>query len=669
MHLALQLLHLDSQPSQSLITTHCITIKMESLSISDTPRLDTLPDDILLIIISYLTTAQNIARLEATSKRLYQLISSEGWRPFVRNCSHNLSLPPTVASHSADRNIWKELAQRLTSQSRDWDRRGFTFHVFSRQERLARGRNQHANFDHASQTVRCHIILDAHSHHVSGRSEEETLVWGAGEDLVGLTRQKYDGVNRSQVWRRCQGSESGFAPGKDDITSISIIQPPQPGDSPSGFLVGRASGDLRLLSVHHKTFGHAIQQFQPSETTEGLEQREIQSLHVHQKTDFFAAATKDQVLLYPLDRSGISNLDVSNCDNEASADLAGYTSPIDSLDLRKVSGSSSFTFIRSLKFVNQNVIAVGLTSSTAPLRYLSLTPAGIETYNAPNTNDWTPNDDRLGTVRALLPIHTSSMASGSGNTILTSWDDGTIRLQDLRTPSAFDRIYQNHFEPTTPINSLVSYGLERFVGGCARAPVLKIFDFRWSRGYDWTEVLPCSPDPPVPQPRPLTSVTKPLVVARPQCDHQRGFLCRWHALSKEDYYRPNCNIYLPKKAGIGTPVHSLAKGSDISSTLYVGLSGTVAEMSLRGGSGPSRRPSEPADAHPPSYSHHRVTANFIETGDGLHLDDISLSQRMPIIRAQSERRCNHNLPPSVTRRHRLDEWLQDVRDFSVLEGA
>ena len=646
---------------------------MEHLSISDdAPRLDTLPDDILLIIVSYLSTAQSIARLEATSRRLYRLISFDGWRTFVKNCSHNISLPPITASQSGDRNGWKELADRLTSQSRDWDRRGFTFHVFSRQERLARVRGQRANPEHGSQTVRCHIILDAHSYDVSGRSEEETVVWGAGEDLVGLTRQKYDGVNRSQLWRRFQGTASGFTPGRDDITSLSIIKPPQPQDSPSEILVGRASGDLRLLSIQHNAFGQTVRQFRPPGTTEGLEQREVQSLHVHQKTNFFAAATKEQVLLYPLDRSDVSDLDVSDSVSEASADLTRYTDPIDSLNLRKVSGSSSFTFIRSLKFVNKDTIAVGLTSSASPLRYLSLTPTGIETYDAPNINNWTPEDDRLGTVRALLPIDTNSMASGSRNTILTSWDDGTIRLQDLRTPSTFDRIYQNHFEPTTPINSLVSYGLERFVGGCARAPVLKLFDFRWSRGYDWTEVLPCSPDPPVPQPRPLTSVTKPLVVARPQCDHQRGHLCRWHALSKEDYYRPNCNIYLPKKAGTDTPVHSLAKGSDVSPMLYAGLSGTVAEMSLRGGggSGPSqRRLSDHGDAHPPSYSHHKVTANFIETGDGSPLEDISLSQRMPIIRAQSERRCNHNLPPSVTRRHRLDEWLQDVRDFSVLEGA
>ena len=635
---------------------------MESLSISDVTRLDTLPDDILLIIISYLSTAQSIARLEATSKRLHRLINSDGWRTFVRNCSRNISLPP-AAPHSGDCNGWKERAQTVTSNSRDWDRRAFTFHLFSRQERLARGRNLRQGLGQGSQTVRCHIVLDAYSH-ISGRSEEETVVWGAGEDLVGLTRQRYDNVNRSQLWRRCEGTELGFIPGKDDVTSLSIVKQPESQGNPSNFLVGRASGDLRLVSMNPKTFGHTVRQFRPPQTVEAPDQKEIQSLHAHEKTDFFAAATKDQVLLYSLGQHTSSSSDFG-IGNIVSTNSTSDVEPVDTLNLRKVPGPSSFTFIRSLKFLNDDTIAVGLTSSAHPLRYLRMTPAGIETSNAPNIKDRAFGDPQLGTVRALLPIDTSSMASGSRNSILTSWDDGTIRLQDLRTPSTFDRIYQDHFEPTTPINSLVSYGLERFVGGCARAPVLKIFDFRWSKGYDYTEVLPCSPDPPVPQPRPLTSVTKPLVVAHPQCDHQRGRLCRWHALSKEDYYRPNCNIYLPKKAGTDTPIHSLVKGSDISPTIYAGLSGTVVEMSLRGS---SQRPFTNVDV-PPSYAHHRVTANFIETGDGSALEDISQSQRMPIIRSQSERRCNHNLPPSVTRRHRLDEWLQDVRDFSVLEGA
>ncbi|RYP47938.1 hypothetical protein DL768_006093 [Monosporascus sp. mg162] len=631
-------------------------LKLVSLSLSEGPRLDTLPDDVLLIILSYLSTAQDISHLAVASRRLHQFISVNGWRTFVRNCFHNLSLPSPVPD-----NDWKELAKKLTSQSRDWDRRAFVFHVFSRHARLARGRNQRNSSGHNSQTVPCHIIVDVHSQ-LSGRTEEETVVWGAGEDLVALARRKHDNIIRSQTWQRYGGAESGFAAGRDDVTSLSILKTTRSSQGgTSGLLVGRASGDLRLLSMSGEKFGHTIRHYRPSTTENNAEQKEIQFLDTHEKSNLLAAATRDRILFYPLQGQGGASGDDTGVDMAATEEPTPIQ-PNEALNIGDVRGSPYFRFIRSLRFLNDETVAVGLTSSIEPLRYLTLTPAGIESSGAPNIASHLSSDEyRLGTVRALLPINAGSIAGGGGNTILTSWDDGTIRLQDLRTPSAFDRIYQDHFEPTTPVNALVSYGLERFVGGSARAPVLKIFDFRWSKGYDYTESLPCGNHAPMPPPRPPTITSEPLVAARSRCDHLRGCLCRWHALSREIYYRPNCNVYLPKRVGSDTPVHSLAKASDISPTLYAGLAGSLVELTLKTSSERLVQPSE----NPP-YSYHKAKVNIIETGDGIVLSDISESQRMPIIRAQSERRSDYRFPASITKRHRLDEWLQDPQDFSDL---
>lgn len=675
---------------------------MEYLSISDTPRLDTLPDDVLLIIISHLTTAQSVSRLGVTSKRLSRLISDDGWRVFVRNCFYNLSLTPDVLPPIGTPNGWKQFAKRLTSQACDWDRRAFIFHVFFRQGHQEHlwTRNQRGRFRPNSQTVPCHVIVDVHSQ-VGPRAveEEETVVWGAGEDLVALKRRKHDNkAVVTQRWQQSKGIDYGFNAGRDDITSLSILRTPQsPQESASSVLVGRASGDLRLIAMKQGIFGQAIRHFRPASTEENndLKQREIQALDTHENTNLLAAATKGRVLLYPIHSEENADLDGSRTKATTSVE------PSEALNLRNVPETSYFRFIRSLKFLNSETIAVGLTSSTEPLRYLQITPSGcIETLAAaPNiapyhesTTTTSEDSHRLETVRALLPIDASSFASGGGrNAILTSWDDGTIRLQDLRTPSAFDRVYQDHFEPTTPINALAAYGLERFIGGSARGPVLKVFDFRVSnRRYDYIEALACSDGTPVPQPRPPTIVAKPLAAMHSHCDYVRGHLCRWHALSKDSFYRPNCNIYLPKRAGAtDAPIYSLARASDVSATLYAGLSGTLVEMSLRsssssgGGSNSGSSTTFSSDHHPhpyessssnntpPLYQHHRAKVNFLETGDGIALEDISESQRMPIIRAQSERRVplflhNHNHQSAfVAKRNRLDEWLQDDTDSAL----
>ena len=149
--------------------------------------------------------------------------------------------------------------------------------------------------------------------------------------------------------------------------------------------------------------------------------------------------------------------------------------------------------------------------------------------------------------------------------MLSSWDDGTIRLQDLRTPSPVDRVYQDNFEVATPINALVAYGLERFIAGSAYTHMLKVFDFRWTKGYYHTDSLPCASNSPYPTPRPPTIVDKPEYHDnQPFCNHILGRLCRWHALSRHDFYRPNCNIYLPFRNYVSSPIYSLAKTSDAS---------------------------------------------------------------------------------------------------------
>lgn len=53
-------------------------------------------------------------------------------------------------------------------------------------------------------------------------------------------------------------------------------------------------------------------------------------------------------------------------------------------------------------------------------------------------------------ARSVLPFNSTLVIGGSGNTVLSSYDDGTGRLQDLGSHSAIDVIFQDGFEMTAP---------------------------------------------------------------------------------------------------------------------------------------------------------------------------------------------------------------------------
>jgi WD40 repeat protein len=318
-----------------------------------------------------------------------------------------------------------------------------------------------------------------------------------------------------------------------------------------------------------------------------------------------------------------------------------------------------------MKMLNHETIAVALNRSFDPIRIFNITPASLEISTPARTlNEHPYTDASPRTVRALLPIDVRSVTSGCRNVLLSSWDDGTIRLQDLRTSSPVDQIYQDNFEVATPINALISYGLERFIAGSAYSHMLKVFDFRWNKGYYHTDSLPCSSNRPYPTPRPPTIVDEPEYHHdQPFCNHRLGRLCRWHALSHHNFYRPNCNIYLPFRKHASSPIYSLAKPSDVSPTIYAGLSGLLVEFTLKSG----MHNASMSDTNS-LYSRQRGKVAILETGEGSAILDISKCQRVPEIRRQS---FSNDQPVGIIarRRHRLDEALQNRHEWQELEPS
>ncbi|KAL7622515.1 hypothetical protein AAE478_008022 [Parahypoxylon ruwenzoriense] len=634
---------------------------MQSLSIQEVSCLATLPTDVFYIVLSYLDTARSVAHLAATCRGFYHLISESGWRIFVTSRFATFKLSQV---DSADE--WRERARSLTAQSRDWDKRAFAVDALR-----PPGKYRRRGFDrfNPSQSIPGNVIVDAH-HRRNGGDAQDLVFWGAGEDMFALIRHTHGPKAPTDEWLGSKGASVGYRSGKDDITCVSILKDTtynhySQGDDPQ-VLVGRANGHLRLLSMDPQQFGRTLAHFRPTKTptNEVILQKQIQSLDINYTQGVLAAATKENIIAYPLHPDQQTRFDGPGDENVSQPGEAPYIASTDAISLKDgIEPSWDFEFIRSLKFMNHGTLAMALNKSYNPLQYLTFTPTGLvkDTTAKMNGSDHVTSDSRLRTVRALLPIDMSSVASGGGSTLLSSWDDGTIQLQDLRTPSPCDRIYQDNFDISTPANALLSRGLERFVAGSAYAPVLKVFDYRWSKGYYHTESLACGNDRPYPAPRPPTIIAEPSFPEnRASCDYVAGRPCRWHALSRHDYYRPNFNMWLLPPAGDSSPVYSVASPADDSPTLLVGLSGSLMEITAKSSPWPVFRPNiwPTKDV---SYLRQAGSTSFIETGDGSPLPDITQSQRVPPMHRQLFRDISSDSPARAAwrKRHRLDEWVQD----------
>ncbi|KAI1458083.1 hypothetical protein F4805DRAFT_146906 [Annulohypoxylon moriforme] len=617
----------------------------------EAPSLSNLPTDILYIIFSHLDTARSVAHLGATCKGLHHFVSERGWQIFVTQRFNTFTLAKISSTDE-----WRERARSLTSQSRDWDKRGFVV------DALFPPPQQRTRHRFTRQSIPSNIIVDAH-YRYEGNDAKDLIFWGAGEDVFGLVRhQKGPKAFTDEPFAR-KGELSGFRSGEDDVTCVSILRDSKynygQGDGPQ-VLVGRASGRLQLLSMGAEDFGNALLSFEDLHPQKSASLKtEIQSFDVNYKQGLLAAATKNCILNYSLDkdRQTIHNAANQDCDSTDYVCADDYYGLKDNkMDV------GNFDYIRSVKFVNDNTLAVGLNRGSRALQYLKYTPTGIVSSHTIKTgvqNDIHGRRSHPETVRAILPVDTSSLTNGGGNSVLSSWNDGTVRLQDLRTPSSTDMIFQDNFEIMIPVNALLSRGLERFLAGSAHGSTLKVFDYRWPKRYYHTDSLPCGHDTPYPVPRdPLTVFGQPLSGYRATCDHVAGLSCRWHKLSRHDFYRPNFNMWLPTiKSGYSSSVYSLASPSDDSPTIFAGLLGIIAEITPKSSPWPATR----SCTWPSKDTVHRRESELvalIETGSGFEVDETTDVRGVPEVYQQ--KLDVHLLGGGGVwrKRYRLDEWLR-----------
>jgi hypothetical protein len=381
--------------------------------------LETLPDELLLDVLSHLTTARDISTLGATSRRTHSLLQHDGWRSFVRLAFPSLSIP--VSGEKAD---WSRVADRLTYLDRCWEKRAFLIHNFYEEQQQRRG--QASRGSQGRQSVSFYPVLDARllsssSTAASSPWGDELVAWGAGQDLI--TRLKPAGGKQSEQWSRLEGHEAGYASGFGDVTAVSIIER---AGAPE-ILVGRANGDLALLQAAGDDFGSVSQtlamrsqpengygSMTPSRKSPG--QIAISWTEWHPEANLLATCRHSTLMLHDLDDNTGQNTPLR---------------PIEQHDLSDDASGDEMSFVRSAKFLGRDTIACALGGSRRPLRWGKITPTGVELFDAadnPSLLDYVASQSEISlkektTVRAIETVGRGS----SESLLLSAWDDGTFR--------------------------------------------------------------------------------------------------------------------------------------------------------------------------------------------------------------------------------------------------
>ncbi|AEO59037.1 hypothetical protein MYCTH_51812 [Thermothelomyces thermophilus ATCC 42464] len=624
-----------------------------------TIRLPDLPDDILFLVVANLECARDLRALALSCRRLQRLASSDGWRIFVRTRFPSLAIPaPATGSHT-----WRQLAESMTWQSRCWDKRSLQFQLMlPRREVNGHGRQYGGGMGGFMS------VVDAQ---FDPATQQELVVWGSGEDIYARCRQRRGRGKASRTsWHRLRGNDFGLRGGYDDVNTVKLVK------RPSGRVVvaGRHNGELALLSAEPDRFGERIAQFGPiAEQNNSVQQLSepdtINSLDILHRSSgpLLAAAAKSTLRIYGLPE-----------------DDADVISPLTTYDLTESVLAASSARLGGARWLgNGDTIAMALVGCKHPLRYLARTPTGWS-HHAAAKNERVEREFGVSPARTVTPssleaVHyLHSGARRETNLLLSAWKDGTIRLQDLRTPSPFDAVYQDNVDPWSNAESLMAYGTERFVAGGSDGLTIHVFDFRWPRAYHHTSGLPCLGRSPFPRPhQPFMMPPKAELGGGARCNHVVGMRCRWHELSRDLYFRPNAKFFLNNslRRYTSSSVWSLARASDISPNFYIGVTGGVIEATLE--QTPDTYPPNTATVDPNfgfddwragapgavGYTARPLWPSLMETGDGYSYEGNDRSILLPPLNRHHGPAEWMAFRGKLAKHHRLDNGYQEQDDF------
>lgn len=505
--------------------------------------LDKIPQEIVLLILSQLTTISAISTVAQVNKKLHDIVLSNSeaiYHVFV------LKQFPSITAHGP----WNKAAFNLTSRARAFGRRAF----IARECAAPRLAHDAPVLPARGHNFGFMPVID--SYESSSTVDEEALAWGAaGRLLLRKTSGKF--VRWSTF------SVPNDASPHSDILDLRLLRPHQNRNRfGETVFIRRANRELALLNAmpEKDNWVTASTYSVKADTT-------IDCVDVNNSADpLLAVCDTSSIQLFPLHTS----------QEQTRAEKVVRISALTTLKQRK----------RCAKFLSPSRLAVATQYleglQQGPISIFAINEAGFSKEPLVSLRELEAHrttkgltEGRIGAnVLAKIDDFSGSSPSSSSQLLLSGWSDGFVRLYDLRAGDAQVRQFSDPVDDGQ-IFSLLPVGQERFFAGSHQNACLKMFDMRMNgQVYSYLDV-------PSKKRQTGVNIVHQRATQTPQQPSYRGiniFLALtvnrgaqpWQPLPG----RQN-NARLPRYSG---SIYSLSSPSPSSRTIYAGIENHVIQM-------------------------------------------------------------------------------------------
>ncbi|MCJ1325843.1 hypothetical protein MMC10_002506 [Thelotrema lepadinum] len=480
-----------------------------------------LPPELLDLIVCYFESTSSLLKLALTCRKFSRYVKRDGYRVFVQK-----KFPFYKASSD-----WQRTAKFLSALSRAWKTKAFVARDLipdkTARTSLLLPLTQHGSAPSGTPLLpRQSMGYQPAIACLSNGDAGGILAWGAGAELIirsiGSETEQGEGSGNLQwtFWKDPTATD-----GKHDITSLSLLTPQGiQGEVQHEAFIARAGGRLEHMRINHGEVD--VRRF----NTDG---RAVRSAHTNSDPQPLLAVGLDgDIALYDTQQS------VESQDPLAEIPIT-----------EEGQGVSTWT----VKFIGNRRVGVGRGPTYSTLRVFDVLPYGVRIAA---THDYI--SARKDSLYCIEPL---GIIGGASQLLLAGWYSGNITLHDLRSPNSIVLNYEDPIDPSSPIYSLCSFANDRFVAGGGRHSCIKVFDLRMSgaRIYAMDEI----------------NKQNPL--------ETKGLSCPSSEKGSTDYESlRDYNVFLrrPGRRNLTSPVYSLAKASEYSSTFYAGLENQVMQLDL-----------------------------------------------------------------------------------------
>ncbi|KAF7597062.1 hypothetical protein BBP40_010536 [Aspergillus hancockii] len=377
----------------------------------------------------------------------------------------------------------------------------------------------------------------------------EVLAWGAGHEIY--MRIKQYGAPRYHGWFVI--NDLDMVSSNDDICGLHILRPNHYSkkEGKEHLIFGRLRGELVHLAIT------------PDEHTHGYVQRFQTSGLQLERTDLSDGP-------HPILAAHLMNGSVAFY--STTAEMA-EVQPFGRLQIEP----GTVTRNKYSKFLSSSLFAVGTGRRDDALAISSISSERLALEREISV-DLLDLDTRVGhnprtTVSAIAPLRVKDCSS-PGNVFLAAWGDRAIRLHDLRSDRASEFTFKDPTDQNL-IYCLHPFGNDSFVAGAAGDAVIKIFDLRTPKTYNYLDAKVSSVS--------RRNMSGPSSAGRMSTHANDSHIATGYPskdLSLFLSYSPSQRTSLPRWrfSSYRGAIYSMSSPSPLSSTIYAGIADGVVRL-------------------------------------------------------------------------------------------